>query len=241
MVRSRACCSTSRSSRRRCWACWLLRGRWAGGRRGWPGWSALHWALGVRRHRVAAWTGRSAGWTPCAATRRPTSWPTAGRRSACPASRRAPGWPWACRGWCWWATWRARLSSSRGACGASGGCRGPTPSPSRRPWACVISPHAWVYDATLLLPALGVLAARAARRGWPWQDRWWLAAAFGIALLWPLGGVVGVTADAPAGARDALRAARARTLLARRGAGLSSARRAGDGSLSRPELAIDTR
>ena len=27
----------------------------------------------------------------------------------------------------------------------------------------LISPHAWVYDATLLLPALGVLAARAAR------------------------------------------------------------------------------
>ncbi len=57
----------------------------------------------------------------------------------------------------------------------------------------LISPHAWVYDATLLLPALGVLAARAARRGWPWRDRWWLAGAFGLALLWPLGGVVGVT------------------------------------------------
>jgi hypothetical protein len=57
----------------------------------------------------------------------------------------------------------------------------------------VVSPHAWVYDATLLLPALGVLAIRASRRGWPWQDRWWLAAAFGIALLWPLGGVLGVT------------------------------------------------
>ena len=58
----------------------------------------------------------------------------------------------------------------------------------------LISPHAWVYDATLLLPALGVLAARAAARGWPWRDRWWLAAAFGIALTWALGGVVGVTA-----------------------------------------------
>jgi hypothetical protein len=57
----------------------------------------------------------------------------------------------------------------------------------------LVSPHAWVYDATLLLPALGVYAARAARRGWPWQDRWWLAAAFAIALTWPLGGFIGVT------------------------------------------------
>lgn len=58
----------------------------------------------------------------------------------------------------------------------------------------VLSPHAWVYDATLLLPALGVVAARAARRGWPWRDRWWLALAFGIALTWPLGGFLGFTA-----------------------------------------------
>ena len=55
----------------------------------------------------------------------------------------------------------------------------------------VISPHAWVYDATLLLPAIAVLAGRAATRGWPWQDRWLLAAAYGLALLWPLGGFVG--------------------------------------------------
>ena len=58
----------------------------------------------------------------------------------------------------------------------------------------LVSPHAWVYDATLLLPALGVLAARAARRGWPWRDRWWLAIAYGIALLWSSGGFVGLTA-----------------------------------------------
>ena len=45
----------------------------------------------------------------------------------------------------------------------------------------------------MLLPALGVIAARATSRGWPWRDRWWLAAAFGIALTWALGGVVGVT------------------------------------------------
>jgi hypothetical protein len=56
-----------------------------------------------------------------------------------------------------------------------------------------LSPHAWVYDATLLLPALGVVVVRAAERGWPWRDRWAVAAAFAIALSWPLGGVVGVT------------------------------------------------
>jgi hypothetical protein len=58
----------------------------------------------------------------------------------------------------------------------------------------LVSPHAWVYDATLLLPALAVLAARSARRGWPWRDRWWLALAYGIALGWSLGGFVGLTA-----------------------------------------------
>ena len=57
----------------------------------------------------------------------------------------------------------------------------------------LISPHAWVYDATLLLPALAVMAARAQRRGWPWQDRWWLAAAYIIALTWPVGGALGFT------------------------------------------------
>ncbi|MEO7119224.1 MAG: glycosyltransferase family 87 protein [Candidatus Limnocylindrales bacterium] len=57
----------------------------------------------------------------------------------------------------------------------------------------VVSPHAWVYDATLLLPALGVLAARANRRAWPWRDRWLFAAMFMVGLTWPLGGVVGLT------------------------------------------------
>jgi hypothetical protein len=55
----------------------------------------------------------------------------------------------------------------------------------------VVSPHAWIYDATLLLPALGVFAVAAGRRGWPWQDRWLLAAAYGIVMLWPLGGFIG--------------------------------------------------
>ena len=57
----------------------------------------------------------------------------------------------------------------------------------------VIDPHAWVYDATLALPAIGILAAAAARRGWPRGDRIALAAAFAIGSLWPLGGFVGTT------------------------------------------------
>ncbi|HEY8168737.1 MAG TPA: hypothetical protein VIF84_08480, partial [Candidatus Limnocylindrales bacterium] len=56
----------------------------------------------------------------------------------------------------------------------------------------VISPHAWIYDATLLLPAVGIFAVAAGRRGWPWLDRWMLAAAYGVVLLWPLGGFIGV-------------------------------------------------
>ena len=58
----------------------------------------------------------------------------------------------------------------------------------------VISPHAWVYDATLLLPALAIFAVRASRLGWPWRARWWLAIAFALGLTWPLGGLIGVTA-----------------------------------------------
>ncbi len=58
----------------------------------------------------------------------------------------------------------------------------------------LVSPHAWVYDATLLLPALAVFAARSRERGWPWRDRWWLAIAYGIALAWSLGGFIGLTA-----------------------------------------------
>lgn len=56
----------------------------------------------------------------------------------------------------------------------------------------VVSPHAWVYDATLLLPALGLFAVAANDRGWPWQDRWLLAGAYGIVLIWPLGSFIGV-------------------------------------------------
>jgi hypothetical protein len=55
----------------------------------------------------------------------------------------------------------------------------------------VVNPHAWVYDATLLLPAIGLFAGRAAARGWPWQDRWLLALAYALAVTWPLGGLIG--------------------------------------------------
>ena len=61
----------------------------------------------------------------------------------------------------------------------------------------VVSPHAWTYDATLLLPALALLAADAAERGWPWRDRWLLAIVYAAGLLWPLGGVVGFVPLAP--------------------------------------------
>jgi hypothetical protein len=30
-------------------------------------------------------------------------------------------------------------------------------------------------------------------RGWPWHYRWLLAAAFGLAVVWPVGGVVGLS------------------------------------------------
>jgi hypothetical protein len=57
----------------------------------------------------------------------------------------------------------------------------------------LISPHAWAYDAALLLPAVAVFAARAAARGWRWQDRWWLALAYAIAVAWPLTMPLGFT------------------------------------------------
>jgi len=55
----------------------------------------------------------------------------------------------------------------------------------------VINPHAWIYDATLLLPALGLLAADATRRGWPRADRLAFVVAFAIGSLWPFGAFVG--------------------------------------------------
>ena len=61
----------------------------------------------------------------------------------------------------------------------------------------VVSPHAWTYDATVLLPAIALFSADAAARGWDWRDRWLLAIAYGAALLWPLGGVMGFVPLAP--------------------------------------------
>ncbi|MFI5261890.1 MAG: glycosyltransferase family 87 protein [Candidatus Limnocylindrales bacterium] len=55
----------------------------------------------------------------------------------------------------------------------------------------LVSPHAWVYDAALLLPALAVFATDARARGWPWQDRWLVALAYAVAVTWPLGGALG--------------------------------------------------
>ena len=66
--------------------------------------------------------------------------------------------------------------------------------------ACALTlfagPRGWSYDGTLLLPAVAVVARDAGDRGWPWQRRWLLAAAYGLALLWPLGGIVGFNPEA---------------------------------------------
>jgi hypothetical protein len=56
-----------------------------------------------------------------------------------------------------------------------------------------ISPHAWVYDAILLLPGLGVVAADGMQLGWPWRHRWLLASAYLLGAAWPLGALIGVT------------------------------------------------
>ena len=57
----------------------------------------------------------------------------------------------------------------------------------------LVLPHAWVYNATLLLPALAAFAAQAHRRRWPWQDRWVVAGAYAAGAIWPIGGLVGFT------------------------------------------------
>jgi alpha-1,2-mannosyltransferase len=62
--------------------------------------------------------------------------------------------------------------------------------------ALFAGPRGWSYDGTLLLPAVAVVAREAVDRGWPWEHRWLLAAAFGIAALWPLGGYLGVNPEA---------------------------------------------
>lgn len=58
----------------------------------------------------------------------------------------------------------------------------------------VVSPHLWVYDATLLLPAIGLWVVVARRAGWPRPESILLAGTFVAAALWPLGGVLGLTA-----------------------------------------------
>ena len=58
--------------------------------------------------------------------------------------------------------------------------------------ALFAGPRGFVYDGTMLLPAIAILARDGAARGWPWGYRWLLASGYGLALIWPLGGVVGV-------------------------------------------------
>jgi hypothetical protein len=45
----------------------------------------------------------------------------------------------------------------------------------------------------LLLPAVAILVRDAAAHDWPWHYPWLLAAAYGLAFLWPLGGYLGVS------------------------------------------------
>ena len=69
----------------------------------------------------------------------------------------------------------------------------------------VLSPHLWVYDATLLLPAIGALAAAAGRAGWPAADRAFLTLVFAAGVLWPFGGFLGITLVPLAGVAIPLR------------------------------------
>ena len=62
--------------------------------------------------------------------------------------------------------------------------------------ALFAGPRGWSYDGTLLLPAVAVLAREASESGWPWQRRWLLAGAYGVALAWPLGGFIGINPEA---------------------------------------------
>jgi hypothetical protein len=58
--------------------------------------------------------------------------------------------------------------------------------------ALFAGPRGFAYDGTMLLPAIAILVRDGMGRGWPWTYRWMLAAAYGIALSWPLGGLLGV-------------------------------------------------
>lgn len=59
--------------------------------------------------------------------------------------------------------------------------------------ALLAGPRGFTYDGTLLLPALAVVASEGSSRGWPWEYRWLLAAAYGLALAWPLGAAIMVS------------------------------------------------
>jgi hypothetical protein len=58
----------------------------------------------------------------------------------------------------------------------------------------LVDPHAWVYDATVLLPALGLAGVAAARAGWPRRAVVPLVLAFAAGSGWAFGGFAGITA-----------------------------------------------
>lgn len=86
----------------------------------------------------------------------------------------------------------------------------------------VLSPHLWVYDATLLLPAIGALAAMAGRAGWRAADRALLTLVFGAGALWPFGGFLGFTLVPLAVVAIPLRLGLSGHMAIRRGAGIVS-------------------
>jgi hypothetical protein len=59
--------------------------------------------------------------------------------------------------------------------------------------ALFAGPRGWIYDGTLLLPALAVFAADSRRAGWPNVSRRLLATAYGLAIASPIGIAVGMT------------------------------------------------
>ena len=157
--------------------------RWSGSRSPWGSSTCS-----ASSRRAATLPGRWTGWRPSRGIRRrgPARQRLAGREPAGaarplrqPGRAAAPG-----RGGL-----RARRRG-RGAVPADPAAsqHPSTRSRSRVPWAWWSARTRGSTTRRCCCPALGVLAMRATRRGWPWQDRWMFAAAYVVALTWPLGG-----------------------------------------------------
>ncbi len=152
-----------------------------------------------RRQRWRPGAGRSTGSPRCAPTAAPTSWPTAGRRSRVPAvaGRIAATVRWGrgsrvpSRRSCSWATpsgsptsWPACERCGRGA------WRPPWRSPRPSAWSSARTPGSTTRRCSCRRS--GSSRSPPVVAAWPWQDRWLLAAAYAVVLLWPLGGFIGI-------------------------------------------------